>query len=350
MTIKSSGSLTFTEIEAEWDNASPFSLSEFYSGTSTVFSGAADGDGNVIPSSGAISFSDFYNTTFFNASSHTGQGASGPSAGSNHNGGSTSSTATVPAGANAILITSSVGGGGGGLRGSDHKDVGESPGDGGGSGGYIQSAFFTVTAGETITFVVGHGGNDNHVFWSYPGVTGNAPYTQLSNVSDGNGGTTSASGSSTGTLFTLTGGGGAVATDVGAFKSLRQDNPGAGGTVTLNATPLSSGTTTGAVSVTSADTSNGSAGADGAEVGENQGGVGGAGADSGAGSGGAGGTNNVKGANGGTGAGGGGGHSQSTGNPAGGTSSDGDHSASGASTFGGLGGHGQLNYQFVRVA
>ena len=68
MTIKSSGSLTFTEIEAEWDNASPFSLSEFYSGTSTVFSGAADGDGNVIPSSGAISFSDFYNTTFFNAS------------------------------------------------------------------------------------------------------------------------------------------------------------------------------------------------------------------------------------------------------------------------------------------
>ena len=345
MTIKSSGSLTFTEIEAEWDNASPFSLSEFYSGTSTVFSNAADGDGNVIPSSGAISFSDFYNTTFFNASSHTGQAASGPgTATNNRKGQQTSSTATVPTGANAILITSSVGGGGGGIRGSDHKNVGEAAGDSGGSGGYIQTAFFTVTAGETITFNVGHGGNDNHVFWA------TETYSQSSNPSDINGGTTSASGSSTGTLFTLTGGGGAFATDVGAFKSLRQDSPGAAGTVTLNATPLSSGTTTGAVSVSSADTSNGSAGANSGQGGGDNAQFNGAdGADSGAGSGGAGGTNNVKGASGNTGAGGGGGHSQSTTNPAGGDSHDDDHLAQGASTFGGLGGHGQLNYQFVRV-
>jgi len=344
MTIKSSGSLTFTEIEAEWDNASPFSLSEFYSGTSTVFSGAADGDGNAIPSSGAISFSDFYNTTFFNASSHTSQGASGPSAGSNHNGSTTSSTATVPVGANAIRITSTVAGGGGGLRGSDHKGVGEAAGDSGGSGGYIQSAFFTVTAGETITFTVGHGGDDNVVFWA------TETYTQSSNSSGINGGTTSASGSSTGTLFTLTGGGGAIATDVGAFKSLRQDNPGAAGTVTLNATALSSGTTTGAVSVTSADTSNGSAGANSGQGGGDNAQFDGAdGADSGAGSGGAGGGNNTKGNDGSTGAGGGGGHSQSSANPAGGDSHDGDHAAMGASTFGGRGGHGQLNYQFVRV-
>ena len=344
MTIKSSGSLTFTEIEAEWDNASPFSLSEFYSGTSTVFSGAADGAGNVIPSSGAISFSDFYNTTFFNASSHTGQGASGPSAGSSHNGGSTSSTATVPAGANAILITSTVGGGGGGLRGSDHKGVGEAAGDSGGSGGYIQTAFFTVVAGETITFVVGHGGDDNVAFWA------TESYTEQSNSSGIDGGTTSASGSSTGTLFTLTGGGGAVATDVGAFKSLRQDNPGAGGAVTLNATPLSSGTTTGAVSVTSADTSDGSAGNNSGQGGGDNSQFNGAdGANSGAGSGGSGGGDNTKGNDGAAGAGGGGGHSQSSSNPAGGASHDGDHAAMGASTFGGRGGHGQLNYQFVRV-
>ena len=93
MTIKAAGSsLSFTEIEAEWDNASPFSLSEFYSGTSTVFSGAADGDGNAIPSSGAISFSDFYDTTFFqttSASSAIGNPA-----------------VTVPIGANAIFIVS----------------------------------------------------------------------------------------------------------------------------------------------------------------------------------------------------------------------------------------------------
>ena len=342
MTIKSSGSLTFTEIEAEWDNASPFSLSEFYSGTSTVFSGAADGDGNAIPSSGAISFSDFYNTTFFNASSHTSQGASGPSAGSNHNGSTTSSTATVPVGANAIHITSTVAGGGGGLRGSDHKGVGEAAGDSGGSGGYIQSAFFTVVAGETITFLVGHGGNDNHTFWN------TEVYTQQSNPSDIDGGTTNASGSTTGTLFTLTGGGGAVVTDVGAFKSLRQDNPGAAGTVTLNATPLSSGTTTGGVSVTSADTSNGSAGANSGQGGGDNSQFDGAdGADSGAGSGGSGGGNLANGNTGGTGAGGGGGHSQSS--TTGPASGDGDHGPNGASTYGGRGGHGQLNYQFVRV-
>ena len=258
----------------------------------------------------------------------------------------------MPAGANAIYITNTVAGGGGGIRGSDHKDAGEAAGDGGGSGASIISAFFTVVGGETITFNVGHGGNDNHVFWSYPGVTGNAPYTQLSNVSDGNGGTTTASGSSTGTLFTLTGGGGAVATNVGAFKSLRQDNPGAAGTATLNTTPLSSGTTTEGVSVGNFNAPNGLVGGNSSQGGGDNAQFNGAdGADSGisSSSGGAGGTNNVKGANGSTGGGGGGGHSQSSANPAGGASSDGDHTAMGASTFGGLGGHGQLNYQFVRV-
>jgi len=347
MTIKSSGSLTFTEIEAEWDNASPFSLSEFYSGTSTVFSNAADGDGNVIPSSGAISFSNFYNTTFFNAASHSTVVASGPgTATNNRKGQQTSSTATVPTGANAIFITNTVAGGGGGIRGSDHKDAGEAAGDGGGSGASILSAYFTVAAGETITFNVGHGGNDNHVFWA------TETYTQSSNETDIGGGATSASGSSTGTLFTLGGGGGAVATNVGAFKTLRQDNPGAAGIALLNSTPLSSGTTTGGVSVGNFNAPNGNAGGNSGQGGGDNAQFNGAdGADSAisSSSGGAGGTNNVKGANGSTGGGGGGGHSQSSANPAGGTSSDGDHTAMGASTFGGLGGHGQLNYQFVRV-
>jgi len=347
MTIKSSGSLTFTEIEAEWDNASPFSLSEFYSGTSTVFSGATDGDGNAIPSSGAISFSDFYNTTFFDAASNSTVVASGPgTATNNRKGQQTSSTATVPAGANAIFITNTVAGGGGGIRGSDHKNVGEAAGDSGGSGASILSAYFTVAAGETITFNVGHGGNDNHVFWA------TETYSQSSNPSDINGGTTSASGSSTGTLFTLTGGSGAVATDVGAFKSLRQDNPGSAGTALLNSTPLSSGTTTGGVSVGNFNAPNGNAGGNSGQGGGDNAQFNGAdGADSAisSSSGGAGGTNNVKGASGSTGGGGGGGHSQSTINGGGGDSHDDDHLAQGASTFGGLGGHGQLNYQFVRV-
>jgi len=351
MAIKSSGSLTFTEIEAEWDNSSPFSLSEFYSGGSTVYSGAADGDGNAIPSSGAISFSNFYDTTFFDAASNSTVVASGPgTATNNRKGQQTSSTVTVPLGANAIYIINTVAGGGGGIRGSDHKSVGEAAGDSGGSGASIISAYFTVVGGETLTFNVGHGGNDNHVFWS----TGNSSesYTQTSNVTDGTGGTTSASGSSTGALFTLTGGGVAVATSVGAFKSLRQDNPGAAGTATLNATPLSSGTTTEGVSVGNFNAPNGLVGGNSQQGGGDNSqfnGADGANSAISSSSGGAGGTDNVKGADGSTGGGGGGGHSQSSTGPAGGTSSDGDVVAAGHSTHGGLGGHGQLNYQFVRV-
>ena len=64
MTIKSSGSLNTTEIVAEWGGSQPNSLSEYYAGGSLVYSGAADGDGNAIPSSGsAIKFSDFYDVT-----------------------------------------------------------------------------------------------------------------------------------------------------------------------------------------------------------------------------------------------------------------------------------------------
>ena len=348
MTIKAAGSsLSFTEIEAEWDNASPFSLSEFYSGGSTVYAGAADGDGNAIPSSGAISFSDFYDTDFFDAASNSTVVASGPgTATNNRKGQQTSSTVTVPLGANAIYITNTVAGGGGGIRGSDHKDAGEAAGDGGGSGASIISAYFTVVGGETITFNVGHGGNDNHVFWA------TETYTQSSNVTDGTGGTTSASGSSTGTLFTLTGGGGAVATNVGGFTELRQDSPGAAGTATLNATPLSSGTTTEGVSVGNFNAPNGLVGGNSQQGGGDNSqfnGADGANSAISSSSGGAGGTDNVKGADGSTGGGGGGGHSQSSTGPAGGTSSDGDVVAAGHSTHGGLGGHGQLNYQFVRV-
>ena len=341
MTIKSSGSLTFTEIVAEWTGSTPHSLSEYYSGGSIIYSGAADGDGNVIPSSGnAISFSDFYDTErFIEAGSFTTFSATGT-----RNGGQDTTTVTVPSAANAIYIINTVAGGGGGIRGSDHKDVGESAGDGGGGGAAISAGYFTVTGGETLTLKAGRGGDNNVVFWN----TGT--YTQQSNSSNIDGGNTSVVGSSSGTLFNLGGGSGAVATRVGAFKLLRLDSPGSGGSVGSFSGNLSSGTTTGGASVGSVSSSAGSTGSDGAEVGENQSSNGGAGGNSGLGAGGgSGGTNNVKGGDGVQGGGGGGGHSQSTNNPAGGTSSDGDHGAAGASTHGGLGGQGRIQYKFVRV-
>lgn len=63
MTIRSSGALPFTEIENEFSDTAPHSLSEFYAGGSSVPSGTTDGSGNAIPSSGTIKFSDFYNTS-----------------------------------------------------------------------------------------------------------------------------------------------------------------------------------------------------------------------------------------------------------------------------------------------
>ena len=104
MTIKSSGSLNTTEIAAEWGGSQPNSLSEYYSGGSLVYSGAADGSGNAIPSSGnPISFSDFYDTTAFSTTSAS----------------STTGTVAVPSGANAIYVVTAIGGGGGGYRGAD---------------------------------------------------------------------------------------------------------------------------------------------------------------------------------------------------------------------------------------
>ena len=111
MTIKASGSsLSFTEIEAEWDNDTPWSMSEFYSGGSgTVHAGAKDGDGNAIPSSSTISFSHFYDTTYFVTSSAS----------------STAGTVAVPAGATHIYIVTAYGAGGGGYTGGDYDQAGE---------------------------------------------------------------------------------------------------------------------------------------------------------------------------------------------------------------------------------
>ena len=71
-----------------------------------------------------------------------------------------SGTFTVPDGANAIHIQASVGGGGGAAGGVSYDRAGgESSGAGGGSGAYVSDKVFTVTEGETISYVVGTGGS-----------------------------------------------------------------------------------------------------------------------------------------------------------------------------------------------
>jgi hypothetical protein len=56
MAIKSSGQLSFTEIVAEFSDTAPHSMSEFYRG-----GGKVPTNNTNVPTSGAISFSNFYN-------------------------------------------------------------------------------------------------------------------------------------------------------------------------------------------------------------------------------------------------------------------------------------------------
>ena len=130
MTIKSSGTLNTTEIAAEWGGSQPNSLSEYYAGGSLVYSGAEDGDGNNIPSSGnPIKFSDFYDTARFTTTSAS----------------SSTGSVTVPDDANAIYVISAIAGGGGGVKGFEYDQAGgESAGGGGGGGASAANVYLTA--------------------------------------------------------------------------------------------------------------------------------------------------------------------------------------------------------------
>jgi hypothetical protein len=140
-------------------------------------------------------------------------------------------TFTVPEGANAIHIQYAVGGGGGAAGGVSYdKAGGESSGAGGGSGAYISDKILTVTEGETITYAIGGGG---------------APGNQTSNFGQpktGSPGTnTTLSGSSTGSLFSLVGGGGASGINGGVQGPLRTNIAGTAGAATISGTAITSG-------------------------------------------------------------------------------------------------------------
>ena len=143
-----------------------------------------------------------------------------------------SSTFNVPTGYNAIHIQYAVGGGGGAAGGADYdKAGGESAGAGGGSGAYISDKIFSVTELETITYSIGSGG-----------AAGNqtANFKQPRIASPGT--NTTLSGSITGTIFTLTGGGGSSGTGGGVQGPLRTNTAGTAGTATISGSAVTSGT------------------------------------------------------------------------------------------------------------
>lgn len=138
---------------------------------------------------------------------------------------------TVPTGANAIHIQAAAGGGASGVSGAEYdKSGGESGGTGGGSGAYVSDKVFTVSEGESLTFTVGTGGTGGS----------NGPYPNYYGI-DGN--DTVLSGSVTGSIFSL-GGGGAGGSSGGSSPngSTRTNTPSSGGSATISASPLTSGT------------------------------------------------------------------------------------------------------------
>jgi hypothetical protein len=140
-------------------------------------------------------------------------------------------TNVVPLGYNAIHIQAAVGGGGGAAGGVSYdKAGGESSGAGGGSGAYVSDKIFSVIAGETLTLIAG---------------TGGAPGNQTANfgqpkIADA-GTTTSLSGSTTGSIFSLTGGGGASGINGGVQGPLRTNIAGTAGSATISGTAITSG-------------------------------------------------------------------------------------------------------------
>ncbi len=142
----------------------------------------------------------------------------------------------VPDQANAMHVQFSVGGGSGGYRGADYdKAGGESAGPGGGSGAYVSDKVWTVTGGETLTIAAGASGSAG---------------TGVYSGSSGAGGTTSIVGGSSGTLFSLTGGGAASVSGGGVKGPLRTNTASTGGAATISGTVLTTGTTTDGIDIT----------------------------------------------------------------------------------------------------
>lgn len=141
MTIKSSGSLSFSEIEAEFGNGA--GLSDFYRGGAHVTTNNTN-----IPTIGAIKFSDFYGAARWMPS--TG-GIETDINGYRYHVFATSGTLTVPFAISADVLVV-AGGGGGGACNQNGCTSG-----GGGAGGVVIQSRLSIVPGS-YTAIIGAGG------------------------------------------------------------------------------------------------------------------------------------------------------------------------------------------------
>ena len=142
-----------------------------------------------------------------------------------------SGTFTVPDQANAIHIQVCSRWRWGSCGGVSYdKAGGESAGAGGGSGAFVSDKILSVTGGETMSYSIGSGG---------------APGNQTPNFGHpktGSAGTnTTLSGSSSGSIFTLTGGGASFWYRRWSSRTFRTNTAGTAGSATIGGTAITSG-------------------------------------------------------------------------------------------------------------
>lgn len=96
MALQTSGAITLAQIQTEFGGANPISMNEYYAGGAYVPSGTS-GTNGAVPTSGQISFSQFYGTSDYTAPVWTPDGgSSGPGVTlSDEQAGGTDATVTI---------------------------------------------------------------------------------------------------------------------------------------------------------------------------------------------------------------------------------------------------------------
>jgi len=146
MTLPASGTITLAQIQTEFGGSNPIGLNEYYKGGSYVTSN--DYAPNV-PSSGAISLSNFYNAKKNTLNTQTF---------------TSSTTFTLPSTSNGILNVYVIGGGGGGGM---HSDYWGGYGADGAAAGIASQTISGLTPGASYTIEVGGGGGGGHYGYGY---------------------------------------------------------------------------------------------------------------------------------------------------------------------------------------
>lgn len=244
MVLQASGTISLSNIQAEFGGVPPTQFSEYFAGGAYVPSGTSG-----VPSSGQMSFSQFYGKSSVSKTVATGGTVSTITDGGKTYKLHTFSYCNYPSGGSFVVTTGGniefllVAGGGGGGEGRSAENISQVFGGGGGGGGAVGISNASCTPG-TYAITVGKGGDAGNWAATYPGAGGASQVWR----------------SDTGTIFYVYGGG------RGGFPGSNNSGAGAGGDggcgggASLNLSTMSSASGGAAYPITVNNLARGSAG------------------------------------------------------------------------------------------